>query len=104
MSDLQAESLWDAWAFSVQTIATIGYGQMAPVCRSADFLVFMESITGILFMSVLTGIIFSRFTKTPPRIMFSRTSSPSYCGSAVCSPHCVLVQRKLWSRIQMSFR
>jgi inward rectifier potassium channel len=83
---LQAESLWDAWAFSVQTIATIGYGQMAPVCRSADVLVFLESITGILFMSVLTGIIFSRFTKTPPRIMFS--------GAVVCPllgvlPECV---------------
>ena len=51
-------SFWDAFFFSVQTWATIGYGAMAPKTRYADILVAVESFSGLLSMSLVTGLVF----------------------------------------------
>lgn len=67
----QAKGLADAFYFSVQTFATIGYGHMFPACHSADIIVVIETIFSVLFMSILTGMIFSRFARAPSRVVFS---------------------------------
>src|SRR3954469_17954635 len=57
----QPGSFEDAFFFSVQTIATIGYGGMYPVTRYAHLLVVFEAMTGILGIAVITRLTFTRF-------------------------------------------
>ena len=52
----RAGSFEDAFYFSVQTIATIGYGGMYPLTRYAHIVVVLEAMTGILGIAVITGL------------------------------------------------
>lgn len=64
-------SFEDAFFFSVQTLATIGYGGMAPVTRYAHIIVTGEALIGILSVALVTGITFSKFARPTARIVFS---------------------------------
>jgi len=64
-------SFEDAFYFSVQTIATIGYGGMYPLTRYAHMVVVMEAMTGILGIAVITGLTFTRFARPSARVLFS---------------------------------
>ena len=64
-------SFEDAFFFSVQTLATIGYGGMAPVSRYAHIVVTCEALIGILSVALVTGITFSKFARPTARIVFS---------------------------------
>ena len=64
-------SFEDAIYFSVQTIATIGYGGMHPATRYAHLLVVVEALTGILGIAVITGLTFTRFSRPSARVLFS---------------------------------
>jgi inward rectifier potassium channel len=64
-------SFEDAFYFSVQTIATIGYGGMHPLSRYAHLLVVLEAMTGILGIAVITGLTFTRFSRPSARVLFS---------------------------------
>ena len=57
--------------FSVQTFATIGYGGIAPAKVSANVLVVVEAVTGLLLVALGTGISFARFARPRARILFS---------------------------------
>jgi len=61
----------DSFFFSVQTLATIGYGGMYPVTRYAHVLVVLEALTGILGIAVITGLTFTRFARPSARVLFS---------------------------------
>ena len=45
----------DAFFFSVQTMATIGYGTLVPRTRYANVLVVLETSVGILGLAMITG-------------------------------------------------
>lgn len=62
----------DAFFFSVQTIATIGYGQMWPATRYANLLVTAEVLLGMLTIALVTGLAFARFSRPTARVLFSR--------------------------------
>ena len=61
----------DAYAFSVQTMATIGYGGMSPVEPGAHVLVIAEAVTGLLFTALSTGLVFAKFTLAPSSLRFA---------------------------------
>lgn len=61
-----------AFFFSVQTIATIGYGQMTPRGAFANSLVALEALTGLMGFALATGILFARFSRPQARILHSR--------------------------------
>ncbi len=61
----------DAFFFSVHTLATIGYGNIAPQNLAANVLVTIESLVGLLGFSVAAGIVFARFARPTARILFS---------------------------------
>lgn len=61
----------DAFFFSVQTFATIGYGAMTPQGIAANLLVTVESLFSFAFYGVVTGLVFSKFSRPTARIMFS---------------------------------
>jgi inward rectifier potassium channel len=64
-------SFIDAFFFSVQTLATIGYGGMAPKGIAANILVTIESMFGFAFYGVVTGLVFSKFSRPTARVLFS---------------------------------
>ena len=61
----------DCFFFSVQTLATIGYGQLVPHTRAANALVAVEALVGLLGFAVLSGLLFARFTRPSAKIEFS---------------------------------
>ena len=61
----------EGFFFSVQTLSTIGYGEMLPVGMAANLLVTFESMVGLLFFAVATGLIFARFSRPLADIEFS---------------------------------
>jgi inward rectifier potassium channel len=62
----------DCFFFSVQTLATIGYGKMVPVTRAAHLVVTLEAFTGVIVTAVTTGILFAKFSRPTARVLFSR--------------------------------
>ena len=65
-------SFADAFFFSVQTMATIGYGKMVPRTFGANALVSLEALCGLLGFSMVTGLIFSKFARPTSRVLFSK--------------------------------
>ena len=64
----------DCVFFSVQTLATIGYGRLTPNTRIANLLVAIEALVGLLGFAILSGLLFARFTRPSARISFSRNA------------------------------
>ncbi|MGZ3298460.1 MAG: ion channel [Asticcacaulis sp.] len=61
----------DDFFFSVQTLATIGYGGMSPEGIVANVLVTLEAVTGFSFYALMTGLVFSKFSRPTARVTFS---------------------------------
>lgn len=64
-------NFFDAFYFSVQTMATIGYGAMHPRTDYANVVVTIEALTGLMGLTVGTGLMFARFSQPTARVMFS---------------------------------
>jgi inward rectifier potassium channel len=64
-------SLLSLFFFSVHTFATIGYGSVVPISTSANLLVTIESLVGLLWVALTTGIVFARFSRPVANIAFS---------------------------------
>lgn len=62
-----------AFFFSVQTLATVGYGHMYPQNAYGHVVTTVEIISGMFWLAVMTGLIFVRFSRPSARITFSRT-------------------------------
>jgi len=60
--------------FSVQTIATIGYGQMTPKGTFANSLVAIEALTGLMGFALITSILFARFSRPSAHIIRSNVA------------------------------
>lgn len=58
--------------FSVETFATVGYGDMHPQTLFAHLLATLEIYCGVLSTAVTTGLIFARFSRPRARILFAR--------------------------------
>ncbi|HJZ87570.1 MAG TPA: ion channel [Polyangia bacterium] len=67
-------SFSDAFFFSVQTMATIGYGKMAPATLYGHVLVTVEALSGLLGFAMATGLIFAKFSRPTARVLFSRVA------------------------------
>src|SRR4051794_37641142 len=64
----------EAFFFSVDTVATIGYGNIVPISYAANLLVTLESLVGLIGFAVIAGIVFARFARPVARIVFSRNA------------------------------
>jgi inward rectifier potassium channel len=63
----------DCFFFSVQTLATVGYGHMYPQTLYGHVVSTIEIMTGIFLIAVMTGLIFVRFSRPIARVLFSRS-------------------------------
>lgn len=68
------QRLTQAFFFSVQTIGTIGYGATTPHGLSANLVVTVESLVGLLGFAVVAGIVFARFARPLAQILFSKSA------------------------------
>lgn len=77
-------AFFKAFFFSVDTFATIGYGNIPPVGLVPNLLVTVESVVSLLGFAAATGFVFARFSRPIGRILFSRTAviAPYHGGSA----------------------
>jgi inward rectifier potassium channel len=64
-------SFTDAFFFSVQTLASIGYGAIYPKTFYANSIVTLEAISSLLLIAVVTGLAFARFSRPVAKLLFS---------------------------------
>lgn len=62
---------WEAFFFSVHTMATIGYGNITPVGIAANLIVTFEALFGLMGFALITGMLFARFSRPTAKILFS---------------------------------
>ena len=72
VTGMENHTFWRAFFFSVQTLATIGYGHVFPVGLAANTVVTLESLVGLLGFAIITGFLFARFSRPTAKILFSR--------------------------------
>ena len=65
-------SFRDAYFFSVQTMATIGYGKMTPISAFSNFLVSFEALFGLVAFALATGLMFAKFSQPRARVLFAQ--------------------------------
>jgi inward rectifier potassium channel len=63
----------DCFFFSVQTLATVGYGHMYPQTLYGHIVSTIEIMTGVFLLAVMTGLIFVRFSRPIARVVFSKS-------------------------------
>lgn len=71
VSGLADGGFLEAFAFSVQTITTIGYGAMSPTGTYAHVLVTVEAAVGLLGAAVATGLVFAKASRPSASVLFS---------------------------------
>jgi inward rectifier potassium channel len=71
---MNAHGFLDDYWFSVQTLATIGYGYLAPADTLANTVVTIESFVGIGLTAMITGVFFARFATPSAKVIFSRSA------------------------------
>lgn len=69
---LEHHTFLRAFFFSVQTLSTIGYGQVFPVGLGANALVTLEALSGLIGFAIVTGLLFARFSRPNAKLLFSR--------------------------------
>jgi inward rectifier potassium channel len=62
---------WDKFWFSVETMATIGYGHMAPGDALSHVVVTVESFVGLMYTALLTGVVFGKFSVPSAKVLFA---------------------------------
>lgn len=64
-------TFWRAFFFSVESLSTIGYGNVTPHGLPAHFVMTLESLVGLLGLALGTGILFARFSRPTAALLFS---------------------------------
>ncbi len=75
-------SVADGFFFSVETIATVGYGNMAPATHVGHMVAVVEILCGLFMTAALTGLIFQRFARPRESLLFSAPLVVSRIGDA----------------------
>jgi inward rectifier potassium channel len=57
--------------FSIETLATVGYGDMHPQTDYGHLVATVEIFTGMTFLAVMTGLVFARFSRPRARFVFA---------------------------------
>jgi inward rectifier potassium channel len=74
VAEVPPGSFADAFFFSVETLATVGYGHYHPISFYGHVIATLEIMTGLFGLAVITGVIFVRFSRPTARIHFSKVA------------------------------
>jgi inward rectifier potassium channel len=77
-------SFADVFFFSIQTMATIGYGDMYPQTLAANLIATVETVYGMMTMALSTGLLFARVSRPTARVTFSQIAVVDHFDGA---PH-----------------
>ncbi len=66
------EGLADLFFFSVETVSTVGYGDMHPQTDYGHIVATVENFIGMLALAMMTGLVFARISRPRARLIFSR--------------------------------
>jgi inward rectifier potassium channel len=64
-------SFADVFFFSIETLATVGYGEMYPVTPYGRVVAASEIVCGLAFTAILTGLTFVRFSRPRAKMIFA---------------------------------
>ncbi|MCI4680281.1 potassium transporter [Rhodoblastus acidophilus] len=71
IANARSDSFVDLFFFSIETLATVGYGDMHPQNIYGHSIATMEIFTGMSTLAVFTGLIFARFSRPRARVIFA---------------------------------
>jgi len=71
VANVTGNSPLDLFYFSIETLATVGYGDMHPQTNYGHAVATAEIFTGMCFLAVMTGLIFARFSRPRARFIFA---------------------------------
>jgi inward rectifier potassium channel len=74
VGNFAGQPFYRAFFFSVDTFATIGYGNIIPIGVAANTLVTIEALLNIVGVALATGVIFARFSRPSARIIYSKNA------------------------------
>jgi inward rectifier potassium channel len=72
IANLNPPGFAGAFFFSVETLATVGYGDMHPQTFYGHFVAMLEIFVGLMSLAVITGLMFARFSRPRARFLFTR--------------------------------
>ncbi len=61
----------DVFFFSMETLATVGYGAMSPASLYGHLIAAAEIIVGVAFSAIMTGLTFVRFSRARPKVLYA---------------------------------
>jgi inward rectifier potassium channel len=71
VANMRPGSFSDAFFFSIETLATVGYGTMAPATLYGHVVSAIEIVCGMVLTAIMTGLLFVRFSKPRLKILFA---------------------------------
>ena len=72
IANLNPPGFAGAFFFSVETLATVGYGDMHPQTVYGHTVAMIEIFVGLMSLAVITGLMFARFSRPRARFLFSK--------------------------------
>jgi inward rectifier potassium channel len=74
IANLNPPGFLGAFFFSVETLATVGYGDMHPQTLYGHLIAMTEIFVGLMMLAVITGIMFARFSRPRARFLFAKVA------------------------------
>ena len=71
VANARPHSFADAYFFSIETAATVGYGEMYPATAYGRVVAATEIPCGLAFTAILTGLTFVRFSRPRAKLVFA---------------------------------
>jgi inward rectifier potassium channel len=71
VANARSDSFADVFFFSIETLATVGYGEMYPATPYGHVVVAIEIVCGLAFTAILTGLTFVRFSRPRAKMVFA---------------------------------
>jgi inward rectifier potassium channel len=72
IANLNPPGFAGAFFFSVETLATVGYGDMHPQTVYGHSVAMVEIFVGLMSLALITGLMFARFSRPRARIVFTK--------------------------------
>jgi inward rectifier potassium channel len=72
LANARPGSFSDAFFFSIETLATVGYGVMAPATLYGHVVSAAEIVCGMVFTAIMTGLLFVRFSRPKAKLLYAQ--------------------------------
>jgi inward rectifier potassium channel len=73
IANLNPPGFAGAFFLSVETLATVGYGDMHPQTVYGHSVAMIEIFVGLMSLALITGLMFARFSRPRARFLFSKS-------------------------------